>query len=399
MLDSLLKRLIVSGDLTVVGPDGRYHHYGHGDIPGIRRAVVRIARRSTLRKLAFHPSLAMGEAYMDGSLTVEEGDLYNFLALCLFNLGRAGGRRSLGWPDRVAHLFRQRLMHNPLERSRRNVAHHYDLSGELYRLFLDSDLQYSCAYFERPGMSLEQAQQAKAEHIAAKLLLKRGQRVLDIGCGWGGLALSLARRYGVQVTGITLSEEQAKVALSRADVLGLTDRVSFQLCDYRHVEGHYDRIVSVGMFEHVGVGHYPAFFGRVRDLLTDDGIALIHSIGRTDGPGITNSWIRKYIFPGGYIPALSEVLPAVERSGAIVTDVEILRLHYAHTLREWRRRFLEECETVRHIYDEAFCRMWDFYLASCEASFRYDNLMVFQMQLAKCLDSVPLTRGYMYQRA
>jgi cyclopropane-fatty-acyl-phospholipid synthase len=395
MLDRFLKDLIIAGSLTVIAPDGRCHRYGEGEIPGIEKAVVRVDRPSIMRKLALQPSLALGEAYMDGGVVVEEGGLYNFLALCLFNLGRARRSSMLGWSDRIGHLLSHRLMRNSQRRARRNVAHHYDLSGQLYQLFLDDDRQYSCAYFEQPDMSLEDAQQAKTQRIAAKLLLAPGQHILDIGCGWGGLALSLAQTADVRVVGITLSQEQLKVAQSRAEAAGLADRVSFQLCDYRDVAGPFDRIVSVGMFEHVGVGHYQTFFDKVTELLAEDGVALIHSIGRSDSPGVTDPWIRKYIFPGGYVPALSEVLPSVERAGAIVTDIEILRLHYAMTLREWRRRFLAHYDEARRLYDETFCRMWEFYLACCEAAFRFDNLMVFQMQIARSVDAVPLTRRYM----
>ncbi|OIQ84570.1 cyclopropane-fatty-acyl-phospholipid synthase [mine drainage metagenome] len=394
LLDKILETLIVAGDLTVICPNGLSRRYGDGDIPNVKSAVVRIRNRMTLQKLAVHPSLALGEAYMDGDLVVEEGGLFNFLSLCLYNIGRARRSGRLGWPDHVSRLFRHRLMHNPLSRSQRNVAHHYDLSGQLYQLFLDDDLQYSCAYFAHPGMSLEEAQNAKKRHLAEKLLLQPGMRVLDIGSGWGGMALFLARHYGVRVTGVTLSEEQLKTARQRVEAEGLTDSVSFELRDYRHVEGRFDRIISVGMFEHVGVGHYPEFFRQIRRLLVEDGVAMLHSIGRSDGPGITNAWIRKYIFPGGYIPSLSEVLPHVENAGIVLTDMEILRIHYALTLKEWRKRFISQWDKVRDLYDETFCRMWDFYLACCEASFLYDNLMVFQVQLAKSIESVPLTRSY-----
>ena len=358
--------------------------------------VIRINRRSSVRRLALHPSLELGEAYMDGDVVVEEGTLYSLLALIIFNISQAGCSGVLGWPDRFAKIFRHHLMNNRLENARRNVAHHYDLSEQFYRLFLDEGMQYSCAYFEHPHMTLEQAQEAKLRHIASKLMLKPGQHVLDIGCGWGKPALYLAGMADVKVTGITLSREQLKVASSRAEACGMADKVTFELCDYRDVSGQYDRIVSIGMFEHVGVGNYLAFFEKVKDLLTDDGIALIHSIGRLDGPGATNSWIRKYIFPGGYSPALSEVLNSVEKSGAIVTDIEILRLHYALTLNEWRRRFLANYGKAKELYGDKFCKMWEFYLSSCEASFRYDNMMVFQLQLSKSLTAIPLTRDYMF---
>ena len=274
------------------------------------------------------------------------------------------------------------------------MAHHYDLSGTLYDLFLDRDRQYSCAYFADPDDSLDAAQKNKKRHIAAKLLLAPGARVLDIGSGWGGLALYLSEVSGAHVTGVTLSNEQVTVAQQRAEAAGLAEKVHFDLSDYREVRERLERIVSVGMFEHVGVGHYREFFATVRDLLTEEGVALLHSIGRADGPGATNPWVHKYIFPGGYVPALSEVLPAVEQAGLVVTDIEILRLHYAETLRAWRRNFNANRASIGEIYDERFCRMWEFYLASSEAAFRYGSLMVFQLQFAKRQDAVPLTRDY-----
>jgi cyclopropane-fatty-acyl-phospholipid synthase len=393
-LDHFLKHLIVVGDLTVIGPDNRPRRYGSGAIPGVGPVVVRVPRRATALKLALHPALMFGEAYMNGAFIVEEGDIFAFVCIALFNIGRSGHSGILGWPDRFARLARRALMRNPIGRSRRNVAHHYDLSEDFYRLFLDEDRQYSCAYFEHPGASLEEAQAAKKRHIAAKLRLSPGQRVLDIGCGWGGLAISLARAADVRVTGITLSDEQLKVARARVEAAGVQDKVGIELCDYRQVTGRFDRIVSVGMFEHVGIGNYRKFFHGIRAMLTDNGIALLHSIGRSDGPGLTNAWVRKYIFPGGYVPALSEVLPAVEKAGLIVTDIEVLRLHYAKTVRAWRQRFMANWDTAERLYDARFCRMWEFYLATAEASFLYDDLMVFQMQLAKSVDSVPITRGY-----
>jgi cyclopropane-fatty-acyl-phospholipid synthase len=297
---------------------------------------------------------------------------------------------------RLSILRRLRQI-NDRTRAHRNVAHHYDLSDVLYRQFLDKDRQYSCAYFREPGLSLEEAQLAKKQHIAAKLLLRPGQRILDIGCGWGGMALHLAKTENVHVTGITLSQEQLAVARQRALDAGLADRVRFELCDYRDVQGLFDRIVSVGMFEHVGIPNYRLFFDRVKSLLAPGGVALIHSIGRRDGPGVTNAWIRKYIFPGGYVPALSEVLPVIEKTGLWVTDIEILRLHYAETLKLWCKRFHERIALVRQIYDERFCRMWDFYLAASEAAFLYNRQMVFQIQLTRDIEAVPLTRDYMFE--
>ena len=286
--------------------------------------------------------------------------------------------------------------YNPMGRARRNVAHHYDLSGRLYDLFLDRDRQYSCAYFREGNEDLETAQAEKKKHIAAKLLLEPGHRVLDIGSGWGGLSLSLAKACGVSVKGVTLSSEQFAVSQQRAKDEGLSDRVEFALQDYRAERDQYDRIVSVGMFEHVGAVHYPEFFAKIHDLLAHDGVALLHSIGRMEPPGTTNAWLRKYIFPGGYTPALSEVLSAVEKAGLWVTDIEILRLHYAETLQHWYQQFMANRDAVRDIYDERFCRMWEFYLLACELSFRLGRQMVFQMQLTRSRQSVPLTRDYIY---
>ncbi len=295
---------------------------------------------------------------------------------------------------RWLRIFRQ---YNPLWKSRQNVAHHYDLSDTLYNLFLDTDRQYSCAYFNDPSDPLEEAQANKKRHLASKLRLEPGQKVLDIGCGWGGLALYLAQEADVEVTGVTLSVEQLRVAERRARAMGVSDRVKFELVDYRELTGRrFDRIVSVGMFEHVGVVHYPAFFQKIKELLTDDGIALLHSIGRADGPGHTNPWMRKYIFPGGYSPAISEVVPVVEKTRLWITDMEVLRLHYAETLKNWRARFLANRERIKAIYDERFCRMWEFYLAGSEVAFRYQGHVNFQMQIAQRVDSVPLTRDYMF---
>jgi cyclopropane-fatty-acyl-phospholipid synthase len=296
----------------------------------------------------------------------------------------------------LSHLLRRLAQFNPAPRAQRNVAHHYDLNGRLYSLFLDRDRQYSCAYFPTGHETLEEAQIAKKRHIAAKLCLDRPDlSVLDIGCGWGGMALTLARDYGARVTGITLSEEQLAEARSRAEAAGLADRVQFLLMDYRAVHDRFDRIVSVGMFEHVGVGHYRTFFKTIKNCLEPNGVALLHSIGRSDGPGSTNSWIARYIFPGGYSPALSEVLPHIERTGLVATDIEILRLHYAETLRHWRRRFAANRDAITALYDERFCRMFEFYLTGSELAFRHQGHMNFQIQLTREQTAVPLSRDYM----
>ncbi|MGA8381258.1 MAG: cyclopropane-fatty-acyl-phospholipid synthase family protein, partial [Stellaceae bacterium] len=335
--------------------------------------------------------------YVDGTLTIEEGDLYDLIDLLELNL-EALPEGALSRVLNGSSTFLRRVhQYNPLFRARQNAAHHYDLSDQLYELFLDQDRQYSCAYFRGGHDDLETAQLDKKRHIAAKLMIEPGQKVLDIGSGWGGLALYLARECGAEVTGLTLSVEQHQVSMRRAAAAGLSERIRFHLRDYREEDGQYDRIVSVGMFEHVGINHYRTFFAKVKSLLTPDGVALLHSIGRMDGPGSTHPWVRKYIFPGGYAPALSEVVPVVERLRLWITDIEILRLHYAHTLRLWRRRFEQNRDRLRTIYDERFCRMWEMYLAGSEVAFRRAGHLVFQMQLAKSIDAVPLTRDYMRQ--
>lgn len=341
--------------------------------------------------------LALGEAYMDGRFTIEQGTLYDLLDLLVMNYKDAPRT----WFERVDQFFapmlRKLQQYNPIPRARKNVAHHYDLSSKLYKLFLDKDMQYSCAYFRHPDDDLEEAQLEKKRHIAAKLLLRPGMRVLDIGCGWGGMGLYLAKNHGVEVVGLTLSEEQLKIATERAQQEGLAQKVKFYLRDYREEDGQYDRIVSVGMFEHVGVNHYPEFFAKVQGLLKHDGIMLLHSIGRMEEPGMTNRWMRKYIFPGAYAPALSEVFPAIEKKGLWAMDMEILRIHYAETLRHWWMRFNENRGVISQIYDERFCRMWEFYLRGCEVHFRHMNLMVFQIQVAKHIDAVPIIRDYMLE--
>lgn len=340
---------------------------------------------------------------MDGHIVLEKGTLADCLRVLAHTAasdtdgGNAGGAGQW-WEPLILPLRRRFLQYNPAVLARRRIAFHYDLSEELYALFLDRDRNYSCAYFNTPGDSLETAQANKQELIRRKLLLRPGMRVLDIGSGWGGLALSFARNVeGLSVTGITLSEEQRRIAEARARAEGLAHRVSFHLRDYRSEQGSYDRIVSVGMFEHVGVNHYGRFFHKLRELLAPDGIALLHAIGRKDGPGLTNAWLRRYIFPGGYTPALSEVLPAIEKQRLWVTDVEILRLHYAETLRHWRERFLAHRDRVRALYDERFCRMWELYLTAAEMNFRHLGLMVFQIQLSRDVLAVPLTREYLAQ--
>ncbi len=387
-----LRNLVRYGRLTVVDARNRTHVFEGRPAPGLRPVTIRLHDPGLHWRLPLRPAMVAGEAYMNGTLTVEDGDIYDFIALANENINRGAARFSPG--ARLGSLVRRLQQWNPVTISRRNVAHHYDLSGALYDLFLDPDRQYSCAYFVDATATLEQAQLAKKRHIMAKLLLQPGQKVLDIGCGWGGLALTLAREAEVEVTGITLSEEQLRVAQRRAEEAQLSHRVRFQLADYRELEGRFDRIVSVGMFEHVGITHYRTFFRRMRELMTDAGLALLHAIGRSDGPGTTNPWMRKYIFPGGYSPALSEVLGAVERTGLFVSDIEILRPHYAETLRHWRNRFAEHRAQAAALYDERFCRMWEFYLAGSETAFRHQDHMVWQMQLTRRPETAPRTRDY-----
>ena len=386
-LQSVLENVVRQGDLTLKLPGGRELRLGDGTGPAL---VARIASAGWAARIAARPGLGVGEAYMDGGLVLEAGEIGQFIDLIGANAQFKKKKRR----GPLRRWLRERLREaNARLEARQNVAHHYDLSDELYRRFLDEDMQYSCAYFARPDMTLEEAQVAKKRHIAAKLCLSPGQRVLDIGCGWGGMAMTLAEECGVEVDGVTLSVEQLAVAQQRAEARGLAGRARFSLTDYRDVTQTYDRIVSVGMFEHVGRPNYQAYFDGVARLMTDDGVALIHAIGRPEG-GVTNAWVAKYIFPGGYSPALSEVLPAIERAGLVVTDVEILRLHYAETLKHWRARFAASRAEIAALYDERFCRMFEFYLGIAEQSFRARRQFVFQIQLAKKVDAVPITRDY-----
>ncbi len=397
MLDFLLRNYIRQGSLTVRYPGGitRTSKWRAGD-PQI--GIV-IQDRSALRALSWDPDLKLGELYMDGRLTIEEGDIVGLMNLLVGNIAQVGGATGT---HRTLRLLRQILrafaQWNPAQAARAHVAHHYDLSGRLYDLFLDVSRQYSCAYFAHDDDTLEMAQAEKKRLIAAKLNFDRPDlSVLDIGCGWGGLAMDLARERQAKVLGVTLSTEQLHVAQELARQNGLADRARFELVDYRALTGRFDRIVSVGMFEHVGARYYPDYFAKVREVLADDGVMLLHTIGRGDGPGATNAWIRKYIFPGGYAPALSEIVPVIEKAGLLVTDVEVLRLHYAKTLSEWQKRFQANRAEITALYDERFCRMWEFYLAGAEMAFRHENQVVYQIQIAKHVGALPLTRDYMMQ--
>jgi cyclopropane-fatty-acyl-phospholipid synthase len=392
MLAFLLGLIVKTGSLTLADENGDERALGDGTGAPLK---LRFKDKRAAWEIACNPNLKFGEAYMDGRFTVEGGTIADVLELFARNIGTGDGSAHMAWLTKARYLARNAMQRNGVVRARKNVATHYDLSGALYDLFLDADKQYSCAYYERPSDSLETAQYNKKRRIAAKLDLKPGQRILDIGSGWGGMALHLAATVDADVTGITLSQEQLTVANDRAAKADREDRVHFRLQDYRHVDTKFDRIVSVGMFEHVGLTNYATYFDKIAALLEDDGVALVHTIGRSDGPGVTNPWITKYIFPGGYTPALSEILPAVEKAGLIVTDVETLRLHYAMTLAEWRRRFTANWEAAKNLYDERFCRMWEFYLAGAEMGFRYQGLVVFQLQLAKRVDALPIVRDYM----
>ena len=389
MLRAFLGQFIRRGSVKVTTATGASFTFGDGTGDPV---AVRFSTAETQRRILLNPELALGEAYMDGTFLVEQGNIADALAILLDQPDVLPNWAKPQW--HLRYLTRHVRQFNLRARSRNNVAHHYDLDGRLYSLFLDADKQYSCAYFETPDTSLDDAQLAKKRHIAAKLLVGRHQRVLDIGCGWGGLGLYLAEMAGADVTGVTLSTEQLQVANGRAAEKGLSDRARFILQDYRDVPGPFERIVSVGMFEHVGVKFYDTYFKRCAELLSDDGVMLLHSIGRSEGPDATNPWIAKYIFPGGYIPALSEVLPSIERAGLLVCDIEILRLHYAETLKAWRERFMARREEAVQLYDERFARMWEFYLACSEMSFRKQNLMNFQIQLTKRQGVVPVTRDY-----
>ncbi len=395
LLSAALSQLVRRGVLLVRFPSGRERRFGSKDAAPVS---VTLHGADAVRRLIANPELAVGELYADDQLTIEDDDLDALLALLLENL-RDRGFKFRATPAGLRLVDAPKREVNGLRRAERNVAHHYDISNDFYRLFLDADQQYSCAYFETPDDTLDEAQTAKKELIAAKLLLRPDLSVLDVGCGWGGLALHLAASHGARVRGITLSQAQLEAAARRAETAGLGSRVTFALEDYRRTTGRYDRIVSVGMFEHVGRAHFDDYFQMIAARLAEDGVALVHTIGRADGPGATNPWIDRYIFPGGYAPALSEVLPAIERAGLYVTDIEIWRLHYALTLRAWRERFEARIEQVRAMFDERFCRMWRFYLAASEAAFRHAGHVVFQIQLARRQDAAPLTRGYLAPRA
>jgi cyclopropane-fatty-acyl-phospholipid synthase len=407
LLDRLLRRAIRHGALHLTDASGTLHRYGDPSAEPVR---IRLTDAATARAIGRNPALGAGEAFMDGRLLVESGDIMDLLDLVGRNLtwDRANELRVSLWNQQRLAARWDEL--NARHRSKRNVAHHYDLDDKLYDLFLDAERQYSCAYFRGanappPGLSpleatahtdLDQAQRDKLDHIAAKLCLKPGMRVLDIGCGWGGMARHIHKLSGAEVLGVTLSEEQLKYARARADALGIASHVRYELMDYRDVKGPFDRIVSVGMFEHVGRPNYLAYFDKVADLLAPDGVALIHTIGRASGKGATDPWTAKYIFPGGYTPALSEIMPHVERAYLWAADIEVWRLHYAHTLAHWLARCRARKAQIVALYDERFFRMWEFYLGGAMNAFRFDDHVVFQLQLTRHRDAAPLARDYLY---
>jgi len=390
-LSHMFRAFVRNGTLTVTGVDGREHIFAGGPGPSAR---MQITDRSLYHKLFLNPELHAGEAYMDGRLTFHGSSLREFLTLFSVNRLSLGSYPLQRVLRRASRGMKRLQQANPIGKAEANVAHHYDIGNAFYELFLDEGLFYSCGYFCDPADSLEAAQINKCRLIAAKLGLRPGMRVLDIGSGWGGLALYLAKVADVTVHGVTLSKEQFAKAVERAWTAGLSDRVTFALKDYRLVEDKFDRIVSVGMFEHVGVGHYTEFFAKINDLLKDDGVMLLHSIGHMSPPGTASPWLRKYIFPGAYSPALSEVFPAVEQNKLWVTDLEFLRVHYADTLKHWHERFEANRAKVAAMYDERFCRMWEFYLISAEMMFRTGSQLVFHMQLAKQRDAAPIMRDY-----
>ncbi|WP_297322253.1 cyclopropane-fatty-acyl-phospholipid synthase family protein [uncultured Bartonella sp.] len=395
LLKTAVSHIITKGNLAIT--DSRGITYQFGDQTGTP-IHIRFTSPKWEREVALDPALKLGEAYMEGGFVFVKGDIYTLLETIFESTGPVAENQL--WMKAfyfIRTATKRFVQMNNLRRSAKNVERHYDLSGKLYDLFLDPDRQYSCGYFETPNTSLNEAQLAKKRHLAAKLQVERGEKLLDIGCGWGGLGLYFARVLGANVTGVTLSHEQYGIANKRAQDMGLEQKAKFQLLDYRKINDQFDKIVSVGMFEHVGIGHYSEYFSHVKRLLKPDGRFVLHSIGRSGEPGATNPWIAKYIFPGGYIPSLSEVIPVIEKSGLIITDIEILRLHYAETLKVWREAFLANWDKAKELYDERFCRMWEFYLAASESAFRWQGMMVFQIQMAHKQDAVPLTRNYIEQ--
>jgi cyclopropane-fatty-acyl-phospholipid synthase len=387
-----LSRLITQGQVRITYPDGNTRVYGNGH----DSVAVRIADTATLRAICLNPDPALGEAYMDGTLTIGDDDLEGLLRIVLRNRVINPMPLWVRAVSRLRYMAQTWVPRNTATTARRNVAHHYDISDDLYAMFLDRDMQYSCAYFARPDMTLEDAQAAKKAHIAAKLQIEPGMRVLDIGCGWGGMALTLAGEYGARVTGVTLSRNQFDTARRRAAQAGLGDVIDIRMQDYREITERFDRIVSVGMLEHVGPPHYSAYFGKLAEILDPDGVALIHTIGTLSPPHAQSRWITRYIFPGGYIPSLSELVVPIQKAGLWTYDIEVLRLHYAMTLRHWLARFDARLDRIRRLYDDRFIRMWRYYLIACFSTFEHEQQGVFQVQMGRRIDAVPITRDYLY---
>lgn len=398
LIDRFLDRAVKRGELTLIRPDGTSRNFGRPD-PDLKPVTMRLGKGAEGR-IVRDPALGTAETYMDGSLNLDSGDILDLLNLVTANNAWEKSNAALSpsklslAAGKVAHWLGRK---NMARKSKQNVAHHYDLSARLYDLFLDADRQYSCAYYTDPGNSLEQAQADKKAHIVAKLAIQPGMRVLDIGCGWGGMALYIHAKTGAEVLGITLSEEQLKIARERAEAAGVADKVKFELIDYRALEGQFDRIVSVGMFEHVGTPQYRTFFAKCRELMTPDGVMLLHTIGRAGGPGYTDAFTLKYIFPGGYIPALSEIAEGYEGLRYFLTDVEVLRMHYGHTLKAWYDRTVAAHDAIVALYDERFYRMWTYYLAGSYVSFMNGGLVNYQLQFSRSRTALPLTRDYMLE--
>tara|TARA_B100002051_G_scaffold168418_1_gene159082 strand:- start:51 stop:1235 length:1185 start_codon:yes stop_codon:yes gene_type:complete len=393
MLFSVLKKLNFDGTLEIIDSNEKIYKFGSSN-PQVR---IRLKNKSIERKLFFNPNLHIGEAYMNEELIIEKGTIEEFLNLitnCYDDF--ISNNKFYKFYEYLSSIFMPLQQINQLVNSKNNVAHHYDINEDLYKLFLDKDMQYSCAYFHNPNISLEQAQKDKKEHIIRKLQIDKNMSVLDIGCGWGGMAIEIAKSTGAKVKGITLSENQFKTASERAQKEGLSDKVTFALQDYRNETEKYDRIVSVGMFEHVGVKYFKTYLSKANDILNENGVFLLHTIGQRGKPTATSPWIRKYIFPGGYIPSLSEVMKETQKLNINVTDVEVLRLHYAHTLTRWYQNVLENKDKIIKMFDQRFFRMWEFYLLASKYSFVNMGNVVFQIQIAKNINNLPLTRNYIY---
>ena len=393
MLFNVLKKLNFDGTLEIIDCNNKIYKFGSSN-PQVR---IKLKNKPIERKLFFNPNLHIGEAYMNEELIIEKGTIEEFLNLitnCYDDF--ISNNKFYKFYEYLSSIFMPLQQINQLVNSKNNVAHHYDINEDLYKLFLDKDMQYSCAYFHNPNISLEQAQKDKKEHIIRKLQIDKNMSVLDIGCGWGGMAIEIAKSTGAKVKGITLSENQFKTASERAQKEGLSDKVTFALQDYRNEIEKYDRIVSVGMFEHVGVKYFKTYLSKANDILKENGVFLLHTIGQRGKPTATSPWIRKYIFPGGYIPSLSEVMKEAQKLNINVTDVEVLRLHYAHTLSKWYQNVIENKDKIIKMFDQRFFRMWEFYLLASKYSFVNMGNVVFQIQIAKNINNLPLTRNYIY---